>query len=487
MGIRTREEYIASLRRQKPRVYMAGERIENVVDHPAFQVGINLIATTYDIENDPKYRDRAQITNPTIDVVNEPISSYNQLAGGPEELFEHVKLYQAHEDFMIPCGYRCFGFNTINSLWATTFEIDQKYHSEYHDRAIELTKRIQKEDLVVSSASVDCKGDRRFPPAQQKDLDMNLRVVEKRGDGIIVRGAKPHTTAAAYANLLSVRGSTGGMEEDKDFAVAFTIPIDAPGITILCTSPHFPLEPRKFEYPYSRRYGGHIEGMVIFEDVFVPWENVYMCGEIEFNRQMSLLRHSYRVMHKCMCRPALLKLAIGATALMAEYNGLEHSGVIQDTLTDMVMQYHILQACSFSSAMQAWRHESGIYFPKGGPALSGRIYMSKKLGEEQGSMIECAGGLTTTRVSEKDYINPETSGYIEKYYKGREGVPTENRLRAFELVGDLAASEFAGWHLGSVVLGGGPSRTHKRAIIAEWDMDGCKELAKAAALISEGE
>jgi 4-hydroxybutyryl-CoA dehydratase/vinylacetyl-CoA-Delta-isomerase len=485
MGTRTREEYIESLRRQKPRVYMGGERIESVVDHPAFQVGINLIATTFDIENDPKYRDRAQIAKPVFNIVNEPISRYNQLIGSPEELVEHIKLYQAHEDFMIPCGYRCFGFHSMNSLWANTHDIDQKYHTEYHARVIELTKKIQKEDLVVAATSVDAKGDRRLPPGKQPDLDMNLRIVKRKPNGIVVRGAKPHCTAAAYCNLLSVRGSTGGPEEEKDFAVAFTIPVDAPGITILCTRPRYPLEPRKFENPYSKRYGGQIEGMVIFDDVFVPWENVYMCGEIEFARQMASLRHGYHIMHKCMCRPVLLKIAIGATALMAEYNGLDQTEVVHETLVDMVMEYHILQACALSSAMQAWRHESGIYFAKDGPASSGKVYMTHKLGEERVNLLECAGGLATTKVSEKDYLNPETKGYIEKYYKGRDGVSTENRFRALELIEDLATSEFAGWYLGLVALGGTPARTHKRAIMAEWDMEECKRLAKRAALIKE--
>jgi 4-hydroxybutyryl-CoA dehydratase/vinylacetyl-CoA-Delta-isomerase len=486
MGIRTREEYIESLRRQKPRVYMAGERIESIVDHPAFQPAINLIATTYDIENNPKYRDKAVVDKPIGNLVNEPISRYTQLAASPEELVEHVKLYFSHQDFSLPCCYRCFGHHAINSLWANSYDIDQKYHTEYHDRVIELVKRIQKEDLEVGAASVDPKGDRRFGLSGQQDLDMNLRVVEKKKDGIVVRGAKPHSTGAAYMNLLNVRGCTGGSEEEKDFAVAFCTPIDVPGITIICKPPPFPWsEPRQLEFPYSQKVGGHTECLVIFEDVFVPWENVYMCGEIEFAGPMSVMRAGYHAMHKCSCRGTLLKIAIGATQLLAEYNGLENSNVIYDTIADLVMEYHILQSCALSAALQAWRHDTGIYFAKVGPASSGKVYMTRQLGDERVKLLECAGGLASTKVSEKDYLNPETRGFIEKYYKGRNGIPTENRLRAFELIEDLTTSEFAGWYLGLESVGGTPIRTHKRGVMAEWDMEECKRMAKAAARIKE--
>ncbi len=476
VAIRTREEYIESLRKQKPRVYMKGEKIENIVDHPAFQAGINNASVSYEVAHDPKYRDVATVMSPLI---NEEISRWTHLMRDEQDAIAKIKLNQGIGDYLCPCSYRCMTSDFLHCMWAVSHDIDKKHDTNYHQNVLEFVKDAQKNDWIIGGSVVPVKGDRSKGPSEQADPDMYLRIVERRKDGIVVRGAKPHSTASPYTNMIIGLGT----EPLKDYAVGFWTPVDTEGLIMICKPNPAPLETKEMENPLSSRFGGHVETMLVFDDMFVPWERVFICGEYDVAYTCGMILSASHTWHKCMCRCAGIDLFIGATALIADYNGLEKAPHIQDNLAEMVMDAEIMHALVLTAALEGWKHESGVYCPKSSSAAVGKAYSAEKLAEERFLMQDTAGGLVATMASEEDYRSPVTGKYLEKYYKGREGVPTEHRIRAFKLIEDLLGSEYAGWYHAMCITGGGPPFGHKMTAMRGYDFEKSKGKAMRAARI----
>lgn len=476
MAILTREEYIESLRRQKPNVYLNGERIENIVDHPAFRVGLNSAGITFDQANRPEHRDLAKVRSP---LVNEEVSRWTYLMKDENDALAKARLNRALGDLLCPCHYRCLTSDLLHAAWAVSYEIDQNHGTHYHQNVRAIVEEAQRNDWIIGAGLVSPKGDRSKGVTKQQDPDMYLHVVEKRADGIVVRGAKAHGTAAPYTNMLCVCE----MEMVPEYYVGFFTPVDARGITYVCRAAHAPTEPSEIDYPLSSRFGGHVEAMIVFDDVFVPWERVFMCGEVESLMTFGLILSSMHLWHKCLCRWGNIDLSIGAAALIADYNGVAGAPHILDELSLMAVDAEIVNACAIAAAVEGSRHESGIYYPGLSPVAAGKLYAAMKLGEHRYIMQDIAGGLVATMASERDYRSPIVGRYLEKYYQGREGVPTEHRVRAFKLMEDLTASEFAGWYHVMCITGGSPSKTLKDLVAMACNYERCKDKAKKAAQI----
>jgi 4-hydroxybutyryl-CoA dehydratase/vinylacetyl-CoA-Delta-isomerase len=474
MAVRTREEYIESLRKQKPNVYMDGERIENLVDHPAFRTGIDSVGVTYELSNDPNYLHLSRVKSP---IIGEEISRWTHIMQNEEDAISKTRLMQALGEYLCPCSYRCITGDVLAAAFAVSYEIDKNHKTSYHQNVLEIVKEAQKNDWVIGGGLISPKGDRSKGVTGQSDPDMYLHVVEKKADGIVVKGAKAHSTAAPYTNMLCVEE----MELVPEYFVGFFTPLDAEGITFICKAPHAPKEPKKLENPLSSRFGGHVESMIVFDNVFVPWERVFMCGEMEGVATFGTILGASHMWHKCMCRWANMDLSIGATALIADFNGVGNAPHIVDALYEMAMDAEMLRSCAVAASVEGWRHESGVFTPRLAPVATGKVFAAKKLGEDRYYMQDAAGGLVATMASERDYLSPMLGKYLEKYYKGRDGVPTIDRVRAFKLIEDLTASEFAGWYHAMCISGGGASQTYKAVVGMEYDLERCKAKAKRAA------
>jgi len=480
MGVRTREDYIESLKRQKPVVYMNGDKVDNIIENKFFQVGINSIAVTYDLANDPKFSDAFTLYS---SLINEKISIWTNIQENSDQALIKTKLMRTiGEVTLCPCHYRCLTTDCVNAAWAVSYEIDKKYGTNYHKNVTEIVKKIQREDLVIGGAIVDPKGDRRFSPIEQEDPDMYLHIVDKNDEGVIVRGAKSHSTAAPYTNLLCVFPSRPMSKKEKDYAIAFFTPVDADGIKFICKAPPMPEESKDIENPISSRFG-HVETTIIFDDVFVPWENVFMCGENEFTVNMLRIFNSFHTWHKCCCRCASMELAIGALALSTYYAGTTEAPHIKSYLTKMIMNCEIVYACALAAAIEGFKHPSGVYVPNRIYGNTGKVFAAEVLGEERYYLQEASGGVVVTMPSEKDYRNPETGKYLKKYLKARKGTSVDERVKVIKLIEDLIASKWAGWYWGMCISGGATTQTLKERIFSDFDIEKAKEIAKKAAKI----
>ena len=272
--MRTSDQYLKKLQKMGNNVYMDGQKVPR--DHEQFMPGIKTIGDTFDLAQNQKWM---EIATATSHINGKKINRFTHIHQSKEDL---MKRREVTRQFFYHTGYciqRCGGADTINALSVVTYDIDQKYGTEYYKRFLKYLEYFQENDLVAPITMTDVKGDRSKRPHQQEDPDLYLRIVEKKSDGIVVRGAKNCNSMASYGDELIVSPSRALTKEEKDWAVAFAVPGDAEGVKIIAcgASPH----KRKHEQALYAKYGA-ADAFTIFDNVFVPWDRVFMMGEVEF-------------------------------------------------------------------------------------------------------------------------------------------------------------------------------------------------------------
>ncbi|HIE55496.1 MAG TPA: 4-hydroxybutyryl-CoA dehydratase, partial [Chromatiaceae bacterium] len=278
MGLKTKEEYIESLRQMKPTAYMFGEKITNIVDNRRLRAGIEATAATYEIAEMDEYRDLVVTHSPLI---NEPVNRFTLPPASIEDLVARVKVNRALANRVGTCHQRCTGLDCLSTLAICTYDVDQKHGTNYYDNFMNFLRYVQKNDLAGNAGVTDVKGDRSLAPKDQEDKDMYLRVVERRDDGIIVRGAKAHQTGSLSSHEIIVIPTRALRKGDEDYAVSFAIPADTPGLIHVVGRSTLDMRELEGCDIGNVRYSKYCPTL-IFNDVFVPWDRVFLCGEVEF-------------------------------------------------------------------------------------------------------------------------------------------------------------------------------------------------------------
>jgi aromatic ring hydroxylase len=470
MALKTSEEYVARLRRMKPNVYAHGRQIRR--DDPILEKPINTLRFTFDVVEKSEYRDLMMTTS---HLTGEKINRFTGLNMSIEDLFRKQEMTRLLCHKVGGCIQRCMATDTLNAIGVVSKEIDEEKGARYHENFLNFLEYYQGNDLVGSTAQTDVKGDRKRRPHQQADPDLYLHVVKKDKKGIVVRGAKNHITMGPYVDEHLVIPTRAMTKEEGDWAVSFAIPADAEGIKIISriVSPRPRIE---LEAPYNRY--GVSDSFVVFDDVFVPWERVFMCGEWEFAGRLALIfagfhRHSY-----CGCKPALTDIVMGATALVAEYNGVGNAPHIVDELTELMIIAELVYASGIAAAAQARQTSSGIYEPKFLYSNTGRYLAGINVYHEYDILSAVAGGLPSTLPPEEDWLNPETRPYLEKYISRNPEVSPEKLHRLFRFISDFSCSASCGWAQYAGVHGGGSPVMEKIGIRTQYDLEAKKRVAK---------
>lgn len=481
--MRSGADYIESLKKTKPVVYHLGKRVDNVLEHPLLRWPIKAIARTYDLALDPRYSGILTTTSP---LTGEKIERWNHVFGSTDDLVARQKQMRFLQHRLGSCALRCTGLGAINGLYSTTYDMDQKLGTDYHKRFLEFLKRVQKDDSFVSGAMMDVKGNRRLRPSQQADPDMYLRIIEERKDGIVVRGAKAHQTGPMIANEVAVMPcDVMRNEKDRDYAVSFAIAPDAKGITYilqhnLADALTLTCEGMDLgNIRYGCQFGA--TSLMIFDDVFVPKEQVFMQGEWEFTRQLVSRVGTMARMWQCGCRPAIFDLLTGATRLIAEYNGVADSSHIRSKLTEMSYLTETVWGLAIGSAVLGEATPSGAYLPDQLLTNVAKLQSTRAYYELVKLAIDITGGLVVSIPSEKDYRNPDVSQYIDKYLRGVAEVPTEHRMRVVRFIQALTGGPVAA----ALHHSGGPIENQKIVIYRGTDFEEKKRLVKFLAGIEE--
>ncbi|MBP2652738.1 MAG: abfD [Firmicutes bacterium] len=483
MTLKTPEQYEESLRKLNLKVYLQGELVENPVDNPIIRPSMNAVKATYELAQKPEYKD---LMTATSHITGKTINRFCHLHQSSADLVKKVKMQRLLGQKTAACFQRCVGMDAINAVDSTTFEMDQKLGTNYHDRFIKFLTTMQEEDWTVDGAMTDPKGDRSLSPSKQADADLFVHVVEKNADGIVVRGAKAHQTGAINSHWILVMPTISMGQEDADYAVSFVAPADADGIFYIYGRQS--CDTRKLEGGDidvgNKQFGGH-EALMVFDDVFIPWENVFMCGEYEFSGLLVERFAGYHRQSYGGCKVGVGDVLIGATALAADYNGAAKASHVKDKLIEMMHLNETLYACGIACSAEGCKTASGTYLIDLLLANVCKQNVTRFPYEIARLAEDIAGGLMVTMPSEKDFRNPEIGKVVEKYFKGVASVPTEHRMRILRLIENLTLGTAAVGYRTESMHGAGSPQAQRIMIARQGNLAQKKELAKAIAGIPQ--
>jgi len=487
MAFKTPEEYIESIAGIKPRIFIAGKRIDDVTRHPNTRPGIDAVAKTYELALDPEHE---ELMTATSHLTSQKISRWNYVPRSIDDLVKRRQMNLLMSQTVGVCWPRCAGTQSLQVLESVTYAMHQKLGTEYNKRFNDYLRYIQENDLSANAVQTDAKGDRTKRPLNYDDPDLSVHVVERSDDGIIVRGAKvgPENPFAVH-ELIVFPPVMPLIKGEENYAVCFAIPAGTQGITYVCQSGPMEAERREAEdigTLGSPVYGTAVSVLYVFDDVFVPWERVFMCGEIEFAED--LLTKFESIMNPlcaCGCKVGFMDLIIGAAQTIAEYNGVAGAAHIRDKLTEMIRVRESLDVCGMAAVQNAKEDPSGsgVYFPDIMPGLMGNLICHYDLPQSILMAADVAGGSVVTYPSELELRNPETSQYVERFLRGVASVPTEDRMRMLKFLQHWTAGQETVriWH------GTYPPATTRLILYrqAEGSLEEKKKLAKKLAGIKE--
>ena len=475
MTMMTADQYEESLRRLNLVVYMFGKRIENVVDDPIIRPSMNAVAKTYELAHRPEHED---ITTATSHITGNTINRFTHIHQSIGDLVKKSKMGRLLGRETGCCFQRCVGMDALNALSIVCFDIDAKHGTEYYKRFVKYLEYVQENDFTVDGAMTDPKGDRSLPPHKQPDPDQFMHVVEEKKDGIVVRGAKAHQTGAVNSHEIIIMPTLSMREEDKDYAISFALPSDAEGITYIMGRQS--CDTRKLEGGAMDQgnllFGGH-EALVVFDDVFVPWDRVFMFKEYEFSRQLveqfaAYHRQSYA------CKVGVGDVLIGAAQTAAEYNGVEKASHIRDKIVEMNHLNETLYCGCIACASEGHKEPSGTYCVNILLANVHKHNVTRFPYEISRLAQDIAGGLMVTLPSEKDLQSPETAKWLKKYFEARHDIPTEHRMHILRLIENLTLGTAATNYLTESMHGAGSPQAQRIMISRRINMQEKQRAAK---------
>lgn len=475
----TGEDYVESLRGRGLKVYLFGELVEEPVDHPIIRPSINAVAETYDLAVE-----RPELATAVSPLTGERVNRFLHVATSAADLVLQNKMQRRLGQLTGTCFQRCVGMDALNTLHSVTYEMDEAHGTGYHGRFKAFLADVQRRNLVIGGAMTDVKGDRSKAPHQQADPDLYLHVVRRGEEGVWVRGAKAHQTGCLNSHWLIVMPTLRLGPEDADFAIVGAVPVEAPGITYVYGRQS--CDTRAMEGggldAGNARYAGQ-EALVVFDDVFIPHERVFMDGETEF---AAMLVERFTCYHRrsYVCKSGVGDVLIGAAATIAEYNGVERASHVKDKLVEMTHLNETIYATGIASSHQAHATRSGAWICDDMLANVCKHHVTKMPYEMGRLAQDLAGGLVVTLPSEDDLRHPVLGPQLEKYLQGRADVPTEDRLRILRLIENMTLGRNAVGYLTESLHGAGSPQAQRIQIHRQMQVEVKQRLAKRLAGIA---
>ena len=451
------------------------------MDNPILRPALNSVRMTYDLAQKPEYQDLMAAVSP---YTGERVNRFTHIHQSASDLVKKVQMQRLRGQQTASCFQRCVGMDAMNAVFSTTYEIDQKYGTSYHQSFLTFLKMVESQDLTVDGAMTDPKGDRSKAPHQQEDPDLFLRVVERRPDGIVVRGTKMHQTGILNSHEVIVMPTISMGPEDKDYAVCFAVPMNTKGIYMIVGRQS--CDTRKLEGSEldmgNAEFGG-VESVTVFDDVFVPNDRIFLNGETEFAGMVVERFAGYHRQSYGGCKVGVGDVLIGAAALAADYNGCAKASHIKDKLIEMIHLNETLYCCGIACSAEGYPTASGGYIIDLLLANVCKQNVTRFPYEIVRLAEDIAGVLVVTAPSEADFRDSELGPVIEKYLKAAPGVTVENRLRVLRLIENLCLGTAAVGYRTESMHGVGSPQAQRIMIARQGGLEHKKELAKAIAHI----
>jgi len=475
MALMTKEQYLSSLRELDHRVFIQGEAVGSIPDHPISRPPAMAMAETY---QQAEQEDMKSLFTAQSHLTGETINRFAHVQHNIEDLTKKILMLREMGRKTACCFQRCAGLDCMNTVYAITYDLDQEFGTRYHGRFVDFMKYIQSNDLVPAACMTDTKGDRSLPPSKQEDPDQYMHIVEEKKEGIVVRGAKLHITGAVNSHELLVVPTRALREEDKEYAVSFAVPADTRGVIFIYGRQ--PSDTRRLEDGRSdvgNLYYGGCEAMVAFDDVFVPEERIFMKGEYAMaGRLVELFAAHHRASYGG-CKVGVGDVLIGATAAIAEAHGTEKTSHIKDKIAEMIHLNETLHAGALASTGKGYRTPSGAYAVD--PLLANvcKLNITRFPFEISRLAQDIAGGLLVTMPSLKDQKSPDIGPYVKKYLVGKKGVDSEKRIRILRLIENITLGTGAVSYLTESIHGAGSPQAQKIMITRLADIESAKSCA----------
>ena len=464
--MRSKTEYIESLRDGRE-VFFKGQRVPDVTAHPEIRLAIDHAAIDYEMSDDPAWRELA---------VYDGYSRYFKLPRNSQDLLDRSRLIEAATELggTLVVLVKEIGSDALFALHMI---------SPYLERVQKFHEFVKQNDLALSVAQTDVKGDRSKSPLEQEHPDYYLRIVDETPAGIIVRGAKVHTSVSVNANELIVLPTRAMKKEESAYAVAFAIPLNTKGLKLITSSYGSHHDASPFDAPLASKHR-MLETLTVFDDVLVPRERVFLNGQWDLAGDLARTFVEFHRFTAISYKLPLVDALVGAALLMTHYNGLERAKHIQEKLAQLVAYAETLRALVRLSALDAVVH-SEIAVPNTLIVNMAKLHFATNYHQMLAYVQDITGGLIATGPSEADLDNPETGTYIRRYLKGRASVKVEDRLKAINLVKELTATDFAGYQAVLAIHAEGSIEAEKLAMVREHDSARCIKLAERLAGISK--
>jgi 4-hydroxybutyryl-CoA dehydratase / vinylacetyl-CoA-Delta-isomerase len=462
MGLRTAEQYKASLRDGRA-VFFRGDKVADVTAHPVIGIAVEHAALDYRMAEDPQYRELAVVKEGA-----DEYSRYYHLPRNGDDLLKRSALIAAatREGATLVVLIKEIGTDALLALNIIGERMAAAGKPEYRERIHKFYRHCRDNDLAVAVAQTDVKGDRSLGPTQQDHPDYYVRVVEERPDGVVVRGAKVHTSVSTNTNEVIVLPTRAMRPEDKAYAIGFALPMNAPGLKMIA-SPHGSSKKNPFEHPISARHK-MMETLTVFDDVFVPKERIFLNGEIDFAGLLALTFVRFHRFTAVSYKLPLLELLAGAGAAIAEANGISRAGHVRDKLTHLAA-YHTTVRGLIEHAARTCTLEDGIAVPNTLLTNVAKYHFAHNYHQGVQIVQDLAGGLLVTAPGEEDLKSEATREYVLKYMGGAKGFDAEKRLRLLNLISDLTSSEYGGYQEVLAVHAEGGFEAEKLQAYREYD------------------
>lgn len=463
-------EYRDSLRSYSPRVFVDGDRIASVADEPRLLPGINAIGVTYDYALQPAHAALALAPHTSRAGQVNRFLSLNRDSNDLLAKLEFTRLTCQETG----CAMRYLSMDGLNAVWQLTHRLDAAVGGEYHARLRAYLERVQDQDLTVGIAMTDAKGDRSLRPHQQDNPNTYVHVVGRQPGGVLISGTKAIVTSAPYVHELLVLPGRAMTAADRDFAIACAVPVDAKGLTIIARPAGRPGSAKAI---FSNKYG-QTTAVCVFDQVFVPWDKVFLCGEYEHSE---FLTKSYATHHRHTCigaRAGFGDLLIGAGAMMVEANGLDllRNSHLRDTMVELIKTVEGFYACGVAASVYPTQDPSGVVEPEAVFSNIGKLLLATQIYDMHRLAHEVSGGLIVALPGPDEDHNPETRAVLADVLRGRADIPYDKRAQVARFIEDLTASDAAGWMSLISLHGGGSPAAMKAEIFRRYPIDDRKRL-----------
>ena len=473
-------QYIESLRGRNLRVFFMGERVGEPVEHPVIRPSINAVARTYDLANEDP-----ELATAHSSLIGRRVNRFLHVTESALDVVMQNRMQRRLGQLTGTCFQRCVGMDAFNALYAVTFDLDARHGTTYHPRLKSFLGSCQEQNLVVGGAMTDPKGDRSRGPSAQDDPGLFTRVVERRADGVVIRGAKAHQTGCVNSHWIVVMPTLRLQEADRDYAIVAAIPVTDPGLTFIygrqsCDTRA--LEGSEVDQG-NAKYAGQ-EALIVIDDVFVPWERVFMDGEVEF---AAPLVDAFTTYHRrsYVCKTGVGDVLIGAAATVAEMNGVSKASHVRDKLVEMAHLNETIYGAGIAASHESRRTRAGNFINDDVLANVCKHNVTRFPFEMARLAQDLAGGLVATLPSAKDFASEVTGPVLRRLLRGRSPGDAEARARMLRLIENMTMGRNAVGYLTESLHGAGSPQAQRIQIERAMKLEEKKNLAKTLAGVNE--